>query len=105
MAKHKFVVIKGKNTVVGKHGLQYEIYDTITFKCEDSEILKLQRKYVYHNLFYVDNKHKPLRFRRDCTCRRRHLMMRNNKIFATIKIFDFADGTFYGFVPVEAFVF
>lgn len=105
MAKHKFIVIKGKNNIVGKHGLVYEIYDTITIKCSDSDVQKEQRKYVYHNLFYVDNKHKPLRFRRDVTCRRRHLMMKNNKIFATIKIFDFEDGTYYGFIPANTFDF
>ena len=26
MAKHKFVVIKGRNLVVGRHGLHYEIF-------------------------------------------------------------------------------
>lgn len=105
MAKHKFIVIKGRNTVVGKHGLQYEIFDTVIFDCKDSKLQNEQRKYVYRKLFFVDQKHKPLRFRREVTCRRRHLLMGDNSIFATIKIFDFNDGTYYGFIPVDAFKF
>lgn len=105
MAKHKFIVIKGRNTVVGKHGLEYEIFDTVTFDCKEIKVQTEQRKYVYRKLFYVDQKHKPLRFRRDVYCRRRHLLMNDNKVFATIKIFDYQDGTFYGFIPVEAFKF
>jgi len=105
MAKHKFIVIKGRNTMVGKHGLNYEIFDTLTLDCKESKISTEQRKYVYHKLFYVDQKHKPLRFRRDVTCRRRHLLMGDNRVFSTIKIFDFQDGTYYGFIPVESFKF
>ena len=100
---HRFVVIKGKNTIVGRHGLQYEIFDTINFVCEDENLQKSQRKYVYRKLFYVDRKLKPLRYRRDVTCRRRHITKHTGDIFATIKIFDFADGTYYGFIPFEAF--
>lgn len=105
MAKHKFIVIKGRNTVVGKHGLHYEIFDRVVFDCKESKISTEQRKYVYRKLFYVDQKHKPLRFRRDVTCRRRHLFLGDNSIFATIKIFDFQDGTYYGFIPVDSFKF
>ena len=106
MSTQKFVVIKGRNTVVGRHGLLYEIYDTVTFDCDEKDIQKLQRKYVYRNLFYADHKYKPLRFRRDVTCRRRHLMKGDGSIFAEkVKIFDFVDGTYYGFIPVTCFIF
>ena len=106
MAKHKFVVIKGRNTVVGRHGLHYEIFDTVTFDCKESNVQREQRRYVYHKLFYVDNKTRPLTFRREVTCRRRHLMKGDNSIFANaIKIFDHNDGTYYGFIPVDCFKF
>ena len=106
MKDHKFIVIKGRNTVVGKHGLHYEIFDKVTFTCSDEQVLSSQRKYVYRKLYYVDGKKHPLRFRRDVFCRRRHLLLGDNNIFASgIKIFDYQDGTYYGFIPVEAFRF
>ena len=101
---HNFVVIKGKNNVVGKHGLLYEIFDTVNFVCLDSDLQKAQRQYVFRKLYYVDHKLKPLRYRRDVTCRRRHLIKYDGDVFTTIKIFDFADGTYYGFIPLESFI-
>ena len=106
MAKHKFVVIKGRNLMVGKHGLQYEIFDTVTFDCKELKVLNEQRKYVYRKLFMVDNKKNPLSFRRKVSCRRRHILKHDGSIFADrIKIFDYDDGTYYGFIPVECFKF
>lgn len=104
MSKHKFIVIKGRNNTVGSYGLHYEIFDVVLFDCDNKDVQKHQRKYVYNKLFYVDNKHKPLRFRRDVFCRRRHLFLGDGSIFAEkIKIFDHMDGTYYGFIPVECF--
>lgn len=106
MREHKFVVIKGRNTVVGKHGLHYEIYDTVNFICGEKELQKYQRRYVYYKLHHVDHKTKPLRFRRSVICRRRHLLKGDGSIFADkVKIFDHQDGTYYGFIPVECFNF
>ena len=106
MAKHKFVVIKGRNLVVGRHGLHYEIFDTVTFDCKEQNVTNEQRKYVYRKLFTVDSKSNPLSFRRKVACRRRHILKYDGSIFADrIKIFDYDDGTFYGFIPVDCFKF
>jgi hypothetical protein len=106
MKENKFIVIKGRNTVVGKYGLHYEIYDTVNFICSEKELQKFQRRYVYYKLYHVDHKLKPIRFRRDVNCRRRHLLKGDGTIFAEkVKIFDYQDGTYYGFIPVEAFNF
>jgi hypothetical protein len=106
MAKHKFVVIKGRNLFVGIHGLQYEIFDTVTFECKEEQVTDLQRKYVYRKLHTVDNKSNPLSFRRKVYCRRRHILKHDGSIFADrIKLFDHEDGTYYGFIPVECFKF
>ena len=105
MKVYKFVVIKGRNTTVGSYGLEYEIFDKVSFECEEKDLQKRQRRYVYRKLFYVDHKHRPLRFRRDVFCRRRHLFLGDGSIFADkIKIFDYQDGTYYGFIPMEAFL-
>lgn len=106
MTKYKFIVIKGKNDFVGVPGLRYEIFDKFEICCELDDLQSQQRKYVYKQLFYIDKIKNPLSYRRRVWCRRRHILMKNDEIFSErIKIFDFDSGIFYGFIPLENFIF
>ena len=101
----KFVVVKGRNTVVGKAGCEYTIFDTVDFPFTKSKkVLENQmRKYVFRNLYEIDNK-RAKDIRHDTWCRRRHIMKYDGTILIpNIKIFDHDDGTFYGFIPVDSF--
>lgn len=103
---HKFVVLKGKNTIPGSAGTSYVIFDTIEFICGKTELENEQRKYSYRKFYEVDGKRNPLRLREDVFCRRRHILLGDGSIFAEkVKIFDHEDGTYYAFVPQSAFMF
>lgn len=103
----RYVVIKGRNVIVGKSGCDYSIFDIVDFpEFKSSKLMENQmRKYVFRKLFEIDNK-QAKDIRHDTWCRRRHIMKYDETILIkNIKIFDHESGIFYGFIPIEAFCY
>ena len=103
---HKFIVLKGKNSTPGTAKTSYVIFDTVEFICEKNRLENEQRRYAYRKFYEVDGKRNPWKLRDDVFCRRRHIFLGDNSIFAErVKIFDHEDGTYYAFVPQSNFIF
>lgn len=101
----RFIVVKGRNLVPGRAGCDYSIFDRVSFPetLGVKEQEEQMRKYVFRKFYEVDNKN-AARLKENVFCRRRNIILNDGEIFAEkIKIFDHEDGTFYGFIPVEAF--
>ena len=97
----KFIVIRGRRTIVGSINCDYKISDVIilnpSFDFEDQ-----MREYVNH--IFSDEK---VNFNKDdISCRRKNIVLDDGRIFAErIKVFDHEDNSYFGFIPVEVFDF
>ena len=101
----RYVVVKGRNVIVGKQGCDFSIFDIIELSefLSKKQLENQMRKYAFRKLYEVDNK-KAKDLRNDTWCRRRHILRYDDSILIkSIKIIDHSDGTFYGFIPVKSF--
>lgn len=98
----KFIVVHGVNSIPGRAGVSYEIYDVVEFK-NSQDIEDDMRNYVINKS--VEQGKNPKRLEEDLFCRRRHIVLHDGTIFAPkIKVFDNEmTNEFFGFVPVEVF--
>jgi hypothetical protein len=99
----KFVVVKGRNVIVGKAGCEYSIFDKVEFSdvLHQNGLENEMRKYVYRKLYEIDNK-KAKDIKKNTWCRNRHILKYDGSVLIeSIKVFDYFDGTFYGFIPVQ----
>jgi hypothetical protein len=97
----KYIVVKGRNTVVGRAGCEYAIFDIVSFcdSLKPKELETAMRKYVFRQLVHVDNK-SASHIRHDTWCRRRHILKHDGSILVKgIKVWDHESGLFYGFIP------
>ncbi len=99
----KFIVLHGINSIPGRAGVSYEIYDVVEFK-NSVDIEDEMREYVIKK--YVEQGKSLKRIEEDLFCRRRHILLHDGTVFAPkIKVFDNEmSNEFHAFVPVEAFV-
>lgn len=98
----KFVVVHGINSIPGRAGVSYEIYDVVEFK-NSTDIEDDMREYVIAKS--VEQGKSLKRLEEDLFCRRRHILLNDGTVFAPkIKVFDNEmTNEFFGFIPVEAF--
>lgn len=97
--KVKFLVIKGKISYPGSHGLHYSVFDVVEFD-PLKDIEKQKRKYTWRKMYEVDNKD-PWKFREGVFPRQRHIMNFRDEILTTITIFDHIQANiYYGFIPL-----
>lgn len=98
----KFIVVHGTNSIPGRAGVSYEIYDVVEF-LNSTDIEDDMREYVINK--FVEQGKSIKKLEEDLFCRRRHIILHDGTIFAPkIKIFDNAmDNQFFGFIPVESF--
>lgn len=103
--KQRFIVVKGRNTIPGVAGVNYHIFDNVSFDTNVDTLYNLMQSYVYNKLQTVDYKtNHTENFDQDVTPRKRHILLHDESIFAdSIQLFDHPDGTFYGFIPIESF--
>ena len=97
--KVKFLVIKGKISYPGSHGLEYAVFDLVELDPQ-KDIEKQKRKYTWRKMYEVDNKN-PRAFRENVLPRKRHIMTFDERILTTITIFDHIGANiYYGFIPI-----
>lgn len=97
----KFIVIKGRNPIVGLVKCDYSIFDVVTFTA-DKEITELMKDYVCYKL---TESYKTVD-ETELTCRRKNIMLGDGRIFAeSVKVFDYYKTfEYFGFIPVERFM-
>jgi hypothetical protein len=100
VSKVKFLVIKGKISYPGSHGLEYAVFDLVEFDpLKDIETQK--RKYTWRKMYEIDNKN-PWAFKEYVLPRKRHIMAFDERILTTITIFDHIGANiYYGFIPID----
>ena len=98
----KFIVLHGTNSIPGRAGTSYEIYDVVDFK-NSTDIEDDMREYVINKSVEQGKSLKKLE--EDLFCRRRHIILHDGTIFAPkVKVFDNEmTNEFFAFVPVESF--
>lgn len=99
----RFIVFKGRILTPGStNSLKYLIFDVIDL--DPSKNLENQkRKYAWRKFYSLDGK-RIKHIKENTGSRLRHIATFDGKIIDTITIFDdYNTGTFYGFIPVEAF--
>lgn len=98
--KVKFLVIKGRISYPGSHGLSYAVFDVVEFDPK-KDLEKQKRKYTWRKMYEVDNKN-PWKFKESVMPRRRHIQNYLDEVITTITIFDHIEANiYYGFIPVD----
>lgn len=99
----RYVVLHGTNSIPGRAGVTYEIYDLIDMR-SSKDIEDDMREYVLNKS--VEQGKNREKIEEDLFCRRRHIILHDGRILAEkTKIFDNSmTNEFFCFVPVEAFL-